>query len=183
MKYNYNYGDGGIVDETSAEFKAQSDAVKAKKKESVEIAMQYNYNYGDGGIVDETSAEFKALGDKVKAAKRESVETAMQYNYNYGDGGVVDETSAEFKALGDNIKAAKRESVGKFYNTHLHFILFFHFVHDAYVFCYPPSTCLLETAMQYNYNYGDGGVVDETSAEFKKLQEQRKAAKKESVGE
>ena len=73
MKYNYNYGDGGIVDETSAEFKAQSDAVKAKKKESVEIAMQYNYNYGDGGIVDETSAEFKALGDKVKAAKRESV--------------------------------------------------------------------------------------------------------------
>ena len=144
MKYNYNYGDGGIVDETSAEFKAQSDAVKAKKKESVEIAMQYNYNYGDGGIVDETSAEFKALGDKVKAAKKESVETAMQYNYNYGDGGVVDETSAEFKALGDNIKAAKRESVGKFYNTHLHFLWFFEFVHARKLTCFvtPPPHSL-----------------------------------------
>ena len=73
MKYNYNYGDGGIVDKTSAEFKALGDNIKAKKKESVETAMKYNYNYGDGGIVDETSAEFKALGDKVKAAKKESV--------------------------------------------------------------------------------------------------------------
>ena len=40
----------------------------------------------------------------------------------------------------------------------------------------------VETAMQYNYNYGDGGVVDETSAEFKQMGEDRKAAKKESVG-
>ena len=73
MKYNYNYGDGGIVDETSAEFKALGEKVKAAKKESIETAMQYNYNYGDGGIVDETSAEFKALGDNIKAAKKESV--------------------------------------------------------------------------------------------------------------
>ena len=73
MKYNYNYGDGGIVDQTSAEFKALGDNIKAKKKESVETAMKYNYNYGDGGVVDQTSAEFKALGDKVKAAKKESV--------------------------------------------------------------------------------------------------------------
>ena len=37
--------------------------------------------------------------------------------------------------------------------------------------------------MRYNYNYGDGGIVDETSAEFKRLQEERKALKKDSVGE
>ena len=37
--------------------------------------------------------------------------------------------------------------------------------------------------MKYNYNYGDGGIVDETSAEFKRLQEERKALKKDSVGE
>ena len=35
MKYNYQHGDGGVVDETSAEFKAMGDNVKAKKKESV----------------------------------------------------------------------------------------------------------------------------------------------------
>ena len=35
MKYNYNYGDGGVVDQTSAEFKALGDKVKAAKKESV----------------------------------------------------------------------------------------------------------------------------------------------------
>ena len=54
MQYNYNYGDGGVVDQTSAEFLANQNAVKAAKKESVETAMKYNYNYGDGGIVDET---------------------------------------------------------------------------------------------------------------------------------
>ncbi len=35
MRYNYQYGDGGVVDETSAEFKALGDTIKAKKKESV----------------------------------------------------------------------------------------------------------------------------------------------------
>ena len=35
MQYNYSYGDGGIVDKTSAEFKALGDNIKAKKKESV----------------------------------------------------------------------------------------------------------------------------------------------------
>ena len=117
MQYNYSYGDGGVVDQTSAEFKALGDNIKAKKKESVETAMKYNYNYGDGGVVDQTSAEFKALGDNIKAKKKESVETAMKYNYNYGDGGVVDQTSAEFKALGDKVKAAKKESVGKPYSV------------------------------------------------------------------
>ena len=48
MKYNYKYGDGGVVDETSAEFKALGDGIKAKKKESVESQMRYNYQYGDG---------------------------------------------------------------------------------------------------------------------------------------
>ena len=35
MSYNYQYGDGGVVDETSAEFKAMGDGFKAAKKESV----------------------------------------------------------------------------------------------------------------------------------------------------
>lgn len=36
--------------------------------------------------------------------------------------------------------------------------------------------------MQYNYNYGDGGqLVDETSHNFKKMGEDRKAMKKEAV--
>ena len=39
-----------------------------------------------------------------------------------------------------------------------------------------------ETAMQYNYSYGDGGIVDKTSAEFKALGDNIKAKKKESVG-
>ena len=140
--------------------------------------MQYNYSYGDGGIVDKTSAEFKAQSDAVKAKKKESVEIAMQYNYNYGDGGIVDETSAEFKALGDKVKAAKRESVGKFDNTFAFpLVLWFCSCIEAYVFCYPPSTCLLETAMQYNYNYGDGGVVEEESSKFKDYSDQQKEAK------
>lgn len=40
-----------------------------------------------------------------------------------------------------------------------------------------------ETNMQYNYNYGDGGVVDETSANFKNLSDERKALKKDAVSE
>ena len=36
----------------------------------------------------------------------------------------------------------------------------------------------VETAMKYNYNYGDGGVVDETSAEFLQMQNNIKNAKK-----
>ena len=36
--------------------------------------------------------------------------------------------------------------------------------------------------MRYNYKYGDGSVVDETSANFKKMGEDRKAKKKESIG-
>ena len=111
MQYNYTYGDGGVVDKTSAEFLANQNAIKAKKKESIETAMQYNYTYGDGGIVDETSAEFLANQNAIKAKKKESVETAMQYNYNYGDGGVVDQTSAEFLANQNAIKAKKKESV------------------------------------------------------------------------
>ena len=37
--------------------------------------------------------------------------------------------------------------------------------------------------MMYNYKYGDGSVVDESSANFKKMGEDRKMAKKESVGQ
>ena len=66
MKYNYQYGDGGVVDETSAEFKALGDNVKAAKAESKEAAMNYNYQYGDGGVVDEEAAKFKDLSDQRK---------------------------------------------------------------------------------------------------------------------
>ena len=42
MKYNYQYGDSGVVDETSAEFKAMDDNVRTAKTEWKETAMQYN---------------------------------------------------------------------------------------------------------------------------------------------
>ena len=35
MQYNYNYGDGGKLDQQTADFKAMSDDTNAKKKESV----------------------------------------------------------------------------------------------------------------------------------------------------
>ena len=44
-QYNYNYGDGGVLDQTSAEFKTMSDSMKAAKKEAVETAKKYNYRY------------------------------------------------------------------------------------------------------------------------------------------
>ena len=42
---NYNYQYGGVVDETSAEFKAMGNGAKAAKKESQEAAKRYNYKY------------------------------------------------------------------------------------------------------------------------------------------
>ena len=50
----------------------------------------------------------------------------------------------------------------------------------SFLFFFPPVRA--ETAMQYNYSYGDGGIVDKTSAEFKALGDNIKAKKKESVG-
>ena len=35
MQYNYNYGDGGKLDQQTAELKAAGDDIKAKKMESV----------------------------------------------------------------------------------------------------------------------------------------------------
>ena len=106
MMYNYQYGDGGVVDETVSEFKAMGDNVKAAAKESKETAMMYNYQYGDGGVVEETSAEFKAMGDDFKAAQRESKETAKMYNYQYGDGGAVEEEVTKFKDYSDQQKVS-----------------------------------------------------------------------------
>ena len=37
--------------------------------------------------------------------------------------------------------------------------------------------------MQYNYNYGDGGIVDEQTAEFAQMQDGFKQANKDSKGE
>ena len=82
-RYDYKYGDGGIVDSMNAEVKAMGDTNKAAKVEAKESAMQYNYNYGDGGVVDEQTADFKAMGDSSKAAKRETKESAKEYNYRY----------------------------------------------------------------------------------------------------
>ena len=41
MQYNYNYGDGGKLDQQTADFKAMGDDTNAKKKESV--GKQYLY--------------------------------------------------------------------------------------------------------------------------------------------
>ena len=41
--YQYQYG--GVVDETSAEFKAVGNDIKAAKKEAQEAAKRYNYKY------------------------------------------------------------------------------------------------------------------------------------------
>ena len=66
MMYNYNYGDGGVVDETVAEFKDMGEATKAAARESKETAMMYNYNYGDGGVVEEEVGRFKDHSDQSK---------------------------------------------------------------------------------------------------------------------
>ena len=44
-QYNYNYGDGGIVEETQAEFKTMGNNIKAAKQDAVETAKKYNYQY------------------------------------------------------------------------------------------------------------------------------------------
>ena len=44
-QYNYNYGDGGIVEETQAEFKTMGNNIKAAKQEAVDTAKKYNYHY------------------------------------------------------------------------------------------------------------------------------------------
>jgi len=40
---------------------------------------------------------------------------------------------------------------------------------------------VIESAKRYNYQLGDGSIVDETSQNFKKMQEERRAAKIESI--
>ena len=47
-QYNYNYGDGGIVEETQAEFKTMGNNIKAAKQDAVETAKKYNYQYTGG---------------------------------------------------------------------------------------------------------------------------------------
>jgi len=45
MKYNYNYGDGGITEEESSKFKDLSDQRKVAKSEAEEINSGFNYVY------------------------------------------------------------------------------------------------------------------------------------------
>ena len=40
-----------------------------------------------------------------------------------------------------------------------------------------------DSAMRYNYNYGDNSAVDETSAKFKQMGDDRKAEKKDAISE
>ena len=83
MQYNYNYGDGGAVDETTAEFKALGEDRKAAARESKETAMQYNYNYGDGGAVDDEVKKFKDFSDEQKEQKARAEDVNAGFNYVY----------------------------------------------------------------------------------------------------
>jgi len=84
-KYNYNYGDGGVVDETSAAFKAMGDDNKAAKKEVKESAKGYNYKLAPTINCDPLA--FAIKNNKSEAArkmvKRDTKESAKSYNYHY----------------------------------------------------------------------------------------------------
>lgn len=45
MQYNYNYGDGGAVDDEVAKFKDFSDERKEQKHRAEEINAGFNYVY------------------------------------------------------------------------------------------------------------------------------------------
>ncbi len=45
MRYNYNYGDGGVVDKTQSDVKAMCDNRKAAQRESKDAASRYDYRY------------------------------------------------------------------------------------------------------------------------------------------
>ena len=45
MQYNYNYGDGGVVEEESSKFKDYSDQQKEAKAQAESINAGFNYVY------------------------------------------------------------------------------------------------------------------------------------------
>eukprot|EP00581_Thalassiosira_minuscula_P007709 CAMPEP_0183710704 /NCGR_PEP_ID=MMETSP0737-20130205/6370_1 /TAXON_ID=385413 /ORGANISM="Thalassiosira miniscula, Strain CCMP1093" /LENGTH=2090 /DNA_ID=CAMNT_0025939029 /DNA_START=109 /DNA_END=6381 /DNA_ORIENTATION=- len=86
-QYNYSYGDGGAVDEMSAEFKAMGNEQKAAKKEAKESAKTYNYSNKVAPVIDCDPLAFAVKNNRSaaarKTAQRDAKESAKYYNYKY----------------------------------------------------------------------------------------------------
>jgi hypothetical protein len=86
-QYNYNYGDGGAVEKTSANLKAMGDQNKAAMKDVKETAKRYNYRTAPKVTIDCDPTAFAMKKNKASAARQavqhDTKESAKQYNYRY----------------------------------------------------------------------------------------------------